>query len=68
MLANQVVADVQLLQALCEGGDDLRVAVAKIEDPAVAVAVDKLLLASGIPDVGAFTPPEHEVDPHGGEE
>ena len=47
VLADEVVvADVQLLQGLAQGGNHAWVAVSQVEDAAVAVAVDQRLLPS----------------------
>ncbi len=63
-----VVSDVELVETFLENLYDLRISVAQVEDPAVAVAVDEFPGACGIPDIGAFPPSEDKVDAHTREE
>ena len=63
-----VVADVELIETFLEDLYHLRISVAQVEDPAVAVAVDESPGAGSIPDIGAFPPAEDKVDAHAGEE
>jgi hypothetical protein len=55
MLADEmVIANVQLVQGLPERSDHARVAVAQVENAAVAVAVNELAVPCHVPDVDTF--------------
>jgi len=56
-----VVADVQRLQALDQRPDNFWVAMAQVEDTAVAVAINHPLFAGHIPYEWPFAPPLDEL-------
>ena len=61
LLADEMmVADVELFEAFLKFPDDLWVGMAKVEDAAVAVAVDEPLTTRGIPDIRPLASAEDE--------
>jgi len=57
-----VVADVEVVEALLDGGDDARMAVPEVEDAAVAVAVPVPAAAVGVLKAGALPVADDDVD------
>ncbi len=63
-----VVADIEFVQGLHQGTDDLGISVTQVKDSAVTMAVNHPPFASDIPQVGPFPSAEHKIYAYGLEE
>jgi hypothetical protein len=60
-----MIADVQFLHAGDQFAHDVGMAMAQVEDAAVAMTVDQPRLACHVPDERTVTPAHHEIDAGG---
>jgi hypothetical protein len=57
-----MIADVQFLHAVDQGARDVGMAMAEVEDAAIAVAIDQARLAGHVPDEGAIAPTRDKLN------